>query len=139
MSVDTAENRQYLQKHRLWILGDAITCKLMTTRPPNPVDAILCVLRDQQTKLQSPPNQPTPEDCSEAKPYLEKHRVASMIEDWLRLCLDTKPADAVQWSIDYFRRVAGEENDGVAQNKPKTAEAAPAAKTSDEAELDDML
>jgi hypothetical protein len=109
MSVDTAENRQYIQKHRLWILGDAITCKLITEQPSDPFAAALSVLEGQRSRLQAPPNQPTTEELTNAKDYLEKGHIATLVEDWLRHTLESKPDDAVQWSIDYFNRLANDD------------------------------
>ena len=111
MTVDTAENRQYIQKHRVWILGDAITCHLMTVKPEDPIAAAIGVLEGQKARLQAPPSQPSADECSEAKAYLERHRIASVIEDWMRTLVDTKPADAVAWSIDYFNKVGGDDED----------------------------
>eukprot|EP00672_Neobodo_designis_P024329 CAMPEP_0174828088 /NCGR_PEP_ID=MMETSP1114-20130205/1124_1 /TAXON_ID=312471 /ORGANISM="Neobodo designis, Strain CCAP 1951/1" /LENGTH=132 /DNA_ID=CAMNT_0016061793 /DNA_START=73 /DNA_END=471 /DNA_ORIENTATION=+ len=129
MTVDTAENRQYIQKHRVWILGDAITCCLMTQRPKDPIAAAIGVLEGQKGRLQAPPNQPSADDCSEAKGYLEEHRIATVIEDWMRTLVDTKPADAVEWSIEYFNKLSGDDDKPAARKEepaPSAEEAAAA-------------
>lgn len=127
MSVDNAENRAYIQKHRIWILGDAVTCKLMTSMPSEPIQAVISVLTSQKQKLAAPPNQPTPEEAAEAKSYLAKHNVATMVEDWMRAVLDNKPAEPIDFSIDYFQRMENDRNDdGKAASEPAVAAAAPA-------------
>ena len=68
------------------------------------------MLNEQRAKLQAPQNQPTVEECSEAKAYLEQHGVATMVEDWLRALLEAKPSDAVQWSIEYFGRLGTDDS-----------------------------
>ncbi len=102
MSVDSAENRQYIQKHRLWILGDAATCKLMLQKPSDPIQMIISVLTEQQQRLQAPPNAPTPEEAADAKDYLLKHNIATIMEDWLRTVLENKPEDPIKYSIEEY-------------------------------------
>lgn len=126
MSVDSAENRQYVQKHRLWILGDAVTFELMTTRPSDPVQKAIAVLQAQQQRLQAPAIAPTPEIATDAKEYLQKHSIATLIEEWLRTVLEHKPEDPIKFSIENYWLPMAEKSEAAASDeKHEAAVAAP--------------
>lgn len=106
MNPDTAENRVYIQRNRLWLLGEVVVMKLMREKPDEPAAAALQVLEAERAKPTDSVEPPSPEDAAEAKEYLQKHNVASMIESWFHACLESKPDQALDFSIAHFKKLA---------------------------------
>lgn len=107
MSADTPENRAYVQKHRVWLLGEVITKKLIEEKPADPIQAICGVLQQEKSKPSEALDPPPPDVAADAKDYLQKHRVAFVVEDWLRAILEAKPEAPLDFSCDYFAKMAG--------------------------------
>lgn len=107
MSADTADNRAYVQKHRIWILGEVITMKLINEKPDEPVKAIVAALQAEKTKPTESLDPPPPDVAADAKEYLQRHRVAFIVEDWLRTVLEAKPEAPLDFSCEYFAKMTG--------------------------------
>ncbi|CUF92616.1 Hypothetical protein, putative [Bodo saltans] len=106
MNPDTAENRVYIQRNRLWLLGEVVVMKLMRDSPEDPIVAALQVLEAERQKPTDSVEPPTPEDAAEAKEYLQKHNVAAMIETWFHSCLENKPEHPLDFSIAHFKKLS---------------------------------
>ena len=105
MSADTPENRAYIQQHRLWLVGEIITLRLIADRPADPVKAVLAVLQAEKAKPTEVVDPPSPEVAADAKGYLQEHRIAFLVEDWLRAVLESKPAAPIEFSCEYFTKL----------------------------------
>jgi hypothetical protein len=104
-AIDSQENRTYIQKQRLWTLGEAMTQALMTAKPSDPVAAILEVLGKEAQKRTEQVDPPAAEVVTEAKPYLQDRRIAFLFEDWLKAVLEARPEKPVDFSIDFFKKL----------------------------------
>ena len=56
---ETPENKDYIQKHKLWMLGELLTMQLLQHLPPNPTEFIVTVLTAEKenptTSIEPPP------------------------------------------------------------------------------------
>jgi hypothetical protein len=113
--ADTAENRQYMQKHRLWLLGEMVTMTLMTERPAAPIPTVIRVLEAECVKPTENIMPPSTQAIADSTEYFQAKQVAQVVEDWLRALMDAKPEVPIEFSLDYFRRLDGQAGgDGVA-------------------------
>jgi hypothetical protein len=103
-AADTPANRAYIQKHKLWMIGEVITMKLIFERSEKPLQTIIAVLNSEKDHPTEAVDPPPPDVAAEARDYLQRNRVAFIIEDWLKACLDEKPDDPLSYSIDYFTK-----------------------------------
>ncbi len=111
--VDTAETRQYTQKHRLWTLGEILSFALMTKRPKDPIGEILATLEKEKEKRTEQVDAPAPEVVAESKSYVQELRVAFLFEDWFKAILEARPEDPVEFSLTFFKKV----QDGQSKNQ----------------------
>ena len=126
-AADTAENRAFIQKHRLWLLGEIITMRLITDKPEEPIAMIINVLNGEKSKQTEAIDPPAAGVAADAKDYLQKHRIAFIIEDWLRSVLEVKPENPLDFSCDYFAKMSGGASAKGGESAP------PAAATTEEA------
>jgi len=99
---DTPENKDYIQKHKLWTLGELITMHVIQTQPQNLDEFIVKVLTNEKDNPTTTIDPPSAEIAASAKAYLQEHRVAFVIEDWLRAVLEAKPDTPLDFSIAHF-------------------------------------
>lgn len=131
MNVDTPENRSYIQRHRLWLLGEVLTMKLLQDKPEKPITAIVHILENERSEPTENIESPSPEVAAEAKEYVQRHKITALFEEWLRAALEAKPETPLDFSISYFQKIAVqlEEYDGpvegdetpVASQRPSVA------------------
>ena len=104
MNPDTPENRIYIQRNRLWLLGEVIVMKLMREQPADPIATAVAVLEAEAAKPTDHIDPPTPEDAQNAKPYLQQHNIAMLIEAWFKETLEAKPEKPLPFSITFFKK-----------------------------------
>ena len=114
MNPDTPENRVYIQKNRLWLLGEVIVMRLLTEKPANIYVTILDVLEKEKVKQTEVVDSPNSDVAAESKVFIQENRVAIVIEEWLKSCLDVKPENPLEYSLSYFGKLGGKQ--------PETAE-----------------
>lgn len=120
MNPDTPENRIYIQRNRLWLLGEVIVMKLMREKPTDIAAAALTALEAERVKPTDSVEPPTPEDAAEAKEYLQKNNVAPIIEQWFQATLESKPENPIDFSIAHFKKLvpgAGDTGDAARENQ----------------------
>lgn len=100
--ADTPENRSYIQRQKLWHLGEIVSHFLVVRQPPDVNGAIAGVLYAEKQRPSDAMEQPSPTAISAAQSYLQRYQVASTIEEWLANVLDVKPVNPIDFSIDYF-------------------------------------
>lgn len=120
MNPDTPENRVYIQRNRLWLLGEVVVKKLIREKPDDAIGAILSVFEAEQSKPTDTIEPPTPEDAAEAREYLQKQNIAVIVEAWMQATLETKPENPLEFSIAHFKKLTG--NDSVAGSSTTGAE-----------------
>eukprot|EP00759_Apiculatamorpha_spiralis_P044518 PhF_6_TR41481/c0_g1_i1/m.62881/K03809/wrbA; NAD(P)H dehydrogenase (quinone) len=101
---DTPENKEYIQKHKLWMLGELLTMKLIQDRPTSVEPFCAEVLKREQESPTTTIDPPTPDVAANAKAYLQENRIAFVIEDWLRSVLEEKPENPLDFSIKFFSK-----------------------------------
>ena len=106
MNPDSAENRMYIQRNRLWLLGEVIAKRLIEERSPDPVHTALQVLAEEKEKQTESIDPPSPEAAAEAKEYLLQHNIAPMIEEWFKDTLLAKPESPIDFSIGFFNKMS---------------------------------
>lgn len=140
MNPDTPENRIYIQRNRLWLLGEIIVMKLMREHPKDPIAAAVAALEAEELKPTTHIDPPTPEDAQNAKSYLQEHNIAMLIEQWFKETLEAKPEKPLPFSVSFFKKQmrggaaeasaasgggsAGDEKGGAAQDTETTDAAA---------------
>lgn len=103
--IDSQENRNYIQKQRLWVIGEVLSAGLMTAKPKDPVAACIDLLEkelDKRTEAVDPPSQ---EVVNEAKAYMTELRIAFLFEDWLKAVLEARPEKPIDFSLEFFKKV----------------------------------
>jgi hypothetical protein len=106
MNPDTPENRMYVQRNRLWLLGEVLVKRLVEEKPDDPIAAALQVLGAEKDAATESIDPPTPEVAAQSREYLQTHKIASMVEEWLKETLEAKPENPIDFSIGYFKKVA---------------------------------
>ena len=102
MQADTSDNRKYIQAHRLWMLGEVVVLHLVKTKPSDIQQAILeLMIREKKEPTQNV-DPPQPAEANDAKEYLQKNKVAVVVEEWLKALLETKEEHPIDASIRYF-------------------------------------
>lgn len=81
--------------------------RLITDKPEDPVATIVSVFNNEKTKQTESVDPPPADVASDAKDYLQKHKIAFLVEDWLRALLEAKPEFPLDFSCDYFSKMAG--------------------------------
>lgn len=102
-------NVEYAQQQQALMVADAVTFRLLTTQPLDPLAAIVSVLREGQrgALVAAPPRPPHDADAAEGKAYAQRHDVAGLLNEWIRAAFARKPDDFIEWSIGYFTILAG--------------------------------
>ena len=143
VALDTADTRQYIQKHRLWLVAEYLSKELMERHVSNTKDKDVPVYdfiieKLDAIKKKGPPEalDAPPSDLSgnsKAKEYAAKSGIADAMEQWLRACLELKPAMPFEFSEAYFtHRKEGQTHAEAARNAAQAnhalaAKEAPAA------------
>ncbi len=122
MNPDSPENRAYIQKTRLWLIGEVVVMKLLQEKPANIFDAILDILAKEKQKQTETVEAPSAEVATDSKEYISENKIAVLIEAWYSSVLEVKPADPIDFSVSYFAKVKEEKNEAAS-----TLEATPAA------------
>ena len=103
--IDSPENRAYIQKNRLWTLGEVLSAGLMTSKPADPIAKILELLEPEREKRTEQVDSPALDLVNDAKAYMTELRIAFLFEDWLKALLEARPEKPVEFSIDFFRKI----------------------------------
>ena len=103
--LDTAETRQYTQKHRLWTLGELLSFNLMTKKPKDPIGEIVSTLEKEKEKRTEQVDAPSPEVVQEAKQYIQELRIAFLFEDWYKSMIESRAEDPLEFSIQFFKKI----------------------------------
>jgi NAD(P)H dehydrogenase (quinone) len=99
--------RRYVTQHKIHILSDVIVCRLVTHKPADPIASIVRTIRECAKDPIGPPAAPTEADFADARPYLEKHRISDVIDQWLKQMLHEQPLKPMDWSQNFFVGLAG--------------------------------
>lgn len=117
--VDTPDNRAYIQKHRLWLLGEVMTMTLMLQKPEKPLEVMVQTLQKENSTRTEAVDPPAQEVIAESKTYLQENKVAQTLEEWLRALIDAKPENPIQFSIDHFNNLRGAAETATADGRKK--------------------
>ena len=121
MNPDSPENRSYIQKTRLWLLGEVVVMKLLLEKPTKVYDAILDVLEKEKSKQTEVVDAPPADVAADSKSYILENKIATLVEEWYASVLEVKPENPLDYSISYFGKVRGEK-DGTAAAEGSVAE-----------------
>ena len=113
VKYDAGEHKAYIQKHRIWVLGDMVTKKVLSERPPENkavLTLIVNTLKEEASKVSDKPladvDPPAAGEVGpELKEYLLMQKLPEMIEAWLKHLLDTRPEKAIDASVEYFEKL----------------------------------
>jgi hypothetical protein len=103
--LDSQESRQYVQKHRLWTIGEVLSFTLMTKKPKDPLTEILATLGKEKEKRTEQVDAPSAELVAESKQYVQELRIPFLIEDWYKNLIESRPEDPLEFSIEFFKKI----------------------------------
>jgi hypothetical protein len=123
MNPDSPENRAYIQKTRLWLIGEVVVMKLLVEKPANVFDAIVEILEKEKQKQTETVEAPSAEVAADSKAFIMENKIAVLVEEWYASVLEVKPQDPIDYSLSYFNKLKAEKN-GTAE--PAAAQEQPA-------------
>lgn len=103
--LDSQESRQYVQKHRLWTIGEVLSFHLMTKKPKDPLSEIIATLVVEKEKRTEQVDAPSAELVAEAKQYIQELRIPFLMEDWYKALIESKPEDPIEYSVEFFKKI----------------------------------
>ena len=102
----------YIEINRISLLGDLVLHLLCSSFPDEPIGAIANFLdilsQNEKTHLQVvDPPRPSVEMNPIVREYLQQHRIAFVVEEWLGELCRVQPENALQYSSQFFMRMLG--------------------------------
>lgn len=101
----------YMELHRISLLGDLALYMLCSSLPPEPIAGIadfFSVLSKNEkthTQIVEPPRPPLLDGAPAMRAYLQQHRVAFLMEEWIGELCAKQPETPLQFSSAYFQRM----------------------------------